>query len=313
MVALETVAGKLVANDAGTPLVTVLIPSVNGLPSILECLQALADQDADISREIIVIDCVGEAVRSAIRARFPRVRLIAVEGRPSIPALRARGLAEARGAMIAVTEDHCLVGAGWLRAIARAHAAGHPAIGGAVENGSRARTVDWAVYFCEYAGFMAPVPSGPAAAIPGNNSAVDRRIFEELGPESRAERWESFLHARMRELGVSFRSDPEMVVMHKKEFGYFYFLAQRFHYSRSFAAMRLDGASWGKRIGYAVATIFLPPLLGLRITRSVLQKGRNLGWFARAAPCLATFLVSWAVGEAVGAIFGSGDSLERVE
>src|SRR5436190_697326 len=111
---LQPVEEPCLGSEIGTPLVSVIVPCVNGLPSIVECLQSLMDQAHDGPLEVIVVDRCGESVRRVVRERFPDVKLVAVDGPASIPALRARGLQAARGEMIAVTEDHCLVGPGWL-------------------------------------------------------------------------------------------------------------------------------------------------------------------------------------------------------
>lgn len=300
----------MIAKD---PLVSVVIPSVTGLPTVAECLEALMRQDGGVAAQILVVDRCGEETRAALRGRFPSVEVVPAEGGTSIPALRAMGMARARGRMVAMLEDHCNVGPGWLRAIARQHDAGALVLGGSVENGCVERTVDWAAFFCEYARFMPPVPRGVVREITGNNSAYDRAVLERLGPESRAEVWESFLHDRLRAQGVAFQSDPDLAVTHNKSFGFVHFLAQRYHYSRSFAGMRLHGAPWWKRLGYACATPLLPPLLLGRTALTVARKRRHGARFLKAAPVLATFLVSWAVGEAVGALMGPGRSLERVE
>jgi len=175
------------------------------------------------------------------------------------------------------------------------------------------RTVDWAAFFCEYVKFMPPVPRGVVAEIAGNNSVYDRGVLERLGPEALEEVWESFLHDRMRALGVPFHSDPDLVVVHKKRFGYLYFLSQRYHYSRSFAGMRMKGSPWWKRLAYASATPLLPGLLMGRMTATVARKRRHGARFLQATPAIATFLISWAWGEAVGALLGPGQSLQRVE
>lgn len=299
--------------QANGPLVSVIIPSVNGLPDLAECLAALVGQQASVPAEVLVLDRCGEETRAVVRRQFPQVEVVPVAGRPSIPALRALGIARARGAMVAITEDHCLAQPGWLEAIARAYRAGQQVVGGPVENGTTERVVDWAAFFCEYVRFMGPVPRGPAVEIAGNNSAYDRRLFDELGPELHAEAWESAWHARLRQRGTVFHSDPEMVVLHKKSFGYRYFLSQRYHYSRSFAGMRLSGASWWKRAAYACATLALPAVLLGRITAAVVRKGRHGGPFLRSLPVLCTFLAAWAFGEAVGALLGPGRSLQRVD
>jgi hypothetical protein len=222
-------------------------------------------------------------------------------------------MAHAQGQMIAFTEDHCLAAPGWLRAVEEAWQAGCRAVGGPVENGSATRLVDWAMFFCEYVRFMEPVPRGAVGEIAGNNSAFARGLLERLRPEMEAEVWETFLHARMRELGVTFHSVPEMTVLHKKSFGFGYFLLQRYHYARSYAGMRLSRASPWRRGLYAAATTLLPGLLLGRIAATVARKRRHFGTLLCSLPVLSAFLLSWAWGEGVGALFGPGQSLQRVE
>lgn len=299
--------------DGPEPLISVIIPSVNGLTALVECLDCLRAQDGAIAAEVLVVDRCGELVREVLRTRYPEVRVFPVEDQPSIPAMRALAIAQARGRVVAIIEDHCMAHPRWYQTIARAHGAGHQAVGGPVENGSTERVVDWAVFFCEYARFMTPVPRGVVPEIPGNNSAYDRRVLDRLGPELGAEVWESFLHAKLRAHGVAFYCDPEMIVYHKKSFGFGYFLSQRYHYSRSFAGMRMDGAPWWRRAGYAGATALLPGLLLGRIATVVIRKGGHGRQFLLSLPSLCTFLVSWAIGEGIGALFGPGQSLRRVE
>jgi glycosyltransferase involved in cell wall biosynthesis len=296
------------------PLVSVVIACVNGMPSIGECIDHLSDQEGDIPAEIIVADRCGEPVRREIRQRYPQVVLIEADAHATIPKLRAMGMALAKGKMIAILEDHCNVSRTWMEVVRRAQAAGEQAIGGAVENGATDRVVDWAVYFCEYARFMLPVARGRVQEITGNNSVYDRRLLERIGPELKEEVWESFLHQKMREMGVPFYSDPELLVSHKKEFGYGYFWSQRYHYSRSFAGMRMAGAPIWKRLAVAGASgVLLPPLLLWRMFKSVRAKGRLGAQFARSLPVIGTFLVPWAWGEVVGSLMGPGRSLEKVE
>lgn len=296
------------------PLLSVVIASVNGLPAIEDCLTALSDQAGDFNYEVVVVDCCDAATRDAIRRFDPDlVSLIEADGRPSIPRLRAIGIAAARGRMVAILEDHCNVSGEWVATIARAERHGVDVLGGAVENGSTQRLIDWAVFFCEYARFMLPLESGVVPEITGNNSVYSRRALDALGQELQEELWEGYLHQRLSEQGFDFYCDPELWVSHVKEFGFLYFLSQRYHYSRSFAGMRLAGATPLRRALYAAATPLLPPLLFLRITKTVLAKGRHRDRLLLSAPLIGIFLLSWAWGEAVGALLGPGDSLARVE
>ncbi len=303
------------SGPAGTPFISVVIASVNGFPWIGACLAALTTQRGGIAYEILVMDRCGDQVRAEISRLFPRseIRVMPVEGYPSIPKLRAIGMAAARGRMIGILEDHCNVPPTWFQSIERAHLAGHRAIGSGVENGAVDRVIDWGVFFCEYAKFMPPVQGGTGVEIPGNCAVYDRQALDLVGPEIKQEVWESFIHRRMAEEGVAFFCDPEMTVSHKREFPFSYFMSQRYHYSRSFAGMRLQTAPRSRRLIYAAATPLLPPMLMGRMATTIWRKGRRKKEFMIAVPVISIFLLSWAWGEFVGALCGPGDSLARVE
>lgn len=295
------------------PLVSVVVASVSGWPSLAACLEALRGQEGDLEIEVIVADRCGGDLPAAVRTGFPDVSLFEMPPHTSIPALRARGLRTARGRFVAILEDHCNVDSRWALALQRSVEAGHLVFGGSVENGAVQRSVDWAVFFCEYARFMPPLQRGPAAEITGNNSVYERALLERMGEAVHAELWESFLHASLHEQGVAFHCEPDLRVVHAKSFGFLYFISQRYHYSRSFAGMRLREAGLGRRLLYAGATPLLPPLLLARLVLEVRRKPGNWGRFARALPALGVFLPVWAWGETVGALLGPGRSLERVE
>jgi hypothetical protein len=284
---------------------------VNGWPALAGCLEALGRQGDAVPAEVLVVDRCGEEVRTAVRERFPEVRVLAAEPHTAIPALRALGIAQARAPIVAVIEDHCHVAPGWLQVIERARREGHRVIGGAVANGSVRRVVDWAAFYCEYARFMPPLPGGPTDAVTGNNVAYDRATLDAAGGFD--DRWEYFLHARLAAQGVPFVCAPDLLVSHCKEFGFGEFLSQRYLYSRSFAGMRLGGAPAWRRGAYALATPLLPPVLFARIARAVLARPGHAARFLAAAPALLVFVIAWAAGEAMGALRGPGDSLARVE
>ena len=294
------------------PKLSVVIASVNGPPWIFSCLDALQSQDSDAPYEVLVMDRCGEDVRAAIRARFPEPPVIVAaceEGTP-IPKLRALGLARARAPLVAVLEDHVSVKRSWRRAALRGYGEGRRVMGGPVENGATRRLVDWAAFYIEYAPFLPPSPPGLVA---GSAAVYDGDLLRATLKETGDDVWEMFVHARMKARGEDFHSDPELGVSHDKEFAFGYFVSQRYHYSRSFAAMRLRGAPLWKRAAYAAATPLLVPLVLARLARTVLFKEGHRARFLLALPLVLAFLMSYAWGEAVGALAGPGDSLARVE
>ena len=105
-------------------------------PELLgRCLAALAAQSFDMARaEIIVVDNGSRALPEAVVAAFPGVTL-AQEAVPGPGPARNRGVALARGALLAFTDADCLPEPGWLAAIHARFAAdpGLEILGGEVE------------------------------------------------------------------------------------------------------------------------------------------------------------------------------------
>jgi glycosyltransferase involved in cell wall biosynthesis len=297
------------------PRISVIIASVNGASYVDECLAALEKQTLKDQAEVIVADRCGNGVTHLVRQKYPHVRLISFSEPKTIPELRAVAMKNARGDILALTEDHCLPEPHWYERMLAAHQAHYGAVGGAVENDpSIRRLVDWAVFFCEYGQFMNPVPAGETGEIPGNNASYRREFLAHLTDLlDHGGSWENFLHSRLRQRGIKLYSDPSIIVFHKKVFGLGYFLRQRYHYGRSYAAMRLERAPAWKRLLYAGFCPLLPVLAVGRISRRVFSKKRHLGKFIQAQPLLWIFSLSWAWGEFVGYLSGSGDSLLRVE
>lgn len=292
---------------------SVIIASVNGLPSIAECLTALDKSRNGFDVEIVVVDSTDERTTDYIENNFPHVKLIKLSERRGIPEMRLIGMKKAAGDYLIMTEDHCIAPENWFAEISRAHAAGYAVVGGAVENGSTTRLIDWAVFLCEYSGFMSPIPAGEAEYVAGNNVSYRRTAIEQIDESIKKDFWEYFLQVEMRRKNIKFLSVPLMTISHKKEFGFFYFLSQRFHYSRSFAAMRRKKSSLWQQFIYLAYTPFSPFHLTWRIVKNVWQKRRHQRELLLSFPLLAIFMCSYAAGEFVGQVFGAGDSLAKVE
>lgn len=303
------------ATQGPLPKISVVIASVTGAAHLDECLRALECQTLKDQAEVIVADRCGASIADAIRNRDLNLKLLNFPQETTIPQLRALGMKHSQGDIIALTEDHCLAHPCWYERILRAHETRSGVIGGAVENDpSITRAVDWAVFFCEYGRFMNPVPNGEVVDLPGNNVSYPREFLAHISDLlERGSSWEGDWHARLRKHNVKLYSDPSIIVYHKKEFGLGYFLRQRYHYSRSYAAMRTQGAPAQKKFIRAALCFALPLILTLRIASWVVAKKRRFSMLLRTLPLIALFTVVWAWGELIGHLLGPGDSLLRVE
>jgi len=82
------------------PELSVVVASVNGMPYLARCLDALEQRAPEA--EIIVADWTDEPTRALLRQRWPQVQLLSYGVPMAVPELRAAGIAEARAPYVAV-------------------------------------------------------------------------------------------------------------------------------------------------------------------------------------------------------------------
>ncbi|CAN5723459.1 hypothetical protein BH23GEM3_BH23GEM3_10000 [soil metagenome] len=201
--------------ERAAPELTIVVPSVNGWGDLAACLRALAVQSGETALEIIVIDRVGEPVRAPVRREHPRVRIVEVAPRTTIPAMRAAGFRQARAAVVGVIEDHVQVPPDWAARMLEAHAEGAQVVGGSVHNAALDRTVDWAAFLCEYSHCLMP-PTGASDWVTGHNTTYRHELLERFRGVIERGGWENHLHDVLRREGITLLSRPDIAVQHKK-------------------------------------------------------------------------------------------------
>jgi glycosyltransferase involved in cell wall biosynthesis len=283
---------------------------------IVDTLIALREQSPAVGHEVIVADRLNDAVSHRIERDFPEVRLLRFPPETSLPALRTEALVAARGRYAVVTEDHCVPARDWLAQIVRAFAgeeADVVAVGGTVVNGLAQRWLDRATFQCEYGNYLPPRKSGPDTDLPGMNVAyvrprllaLDRKLLV-------AGFWETTVHPALLRQGARLAFANDVRVAHRKHFGLWEFLDQRFLYSRYYAGNRFAGR-WTSRIAALLVSPLLPGLLLWRLLRAARRRRRGWEEFVSLAPLLTLFALVWAIGEMAGYALGPGDALARLE
>jgi glycosyltransferase involved in cell wall biosynthesis len=301
------------APAAVTPDLSVVVPSVNGLDALLECLAALRLNAASgVVLEVLVVDRCGEDVRRAVRDRFPTVVVLSVPTRTPIPHMRALAFRCAQADAVAVIEDHVLVSPGWARQLLDALAEGHDVVGGSVDNAASTHVVDWAAFLCEYSHLTPPLAGGETDTLAGNNVVYRRTLLEKYATAASEGRWEDHLHRAMRRDGIALRCRPEICVRHKMHYRVRDYVTQRYLYARAYAGLRRLDMGAARRVSFCMGTAVLPAVLLFRIIRRVILNSRYRGHLVLSLPLLILFVSAWAAGEAVGYAAGPGDALSRI-
>lgn len=174
-------SGKVISAMAtrGEVDISVVIPAYNSRATIVQCLEALARQDFSGRYEVIVVDSSSDGTAELVNRRFPSVRLIHLEQRALPGRARNRGVAEARGAVVAFTDADCLPEPDWLR---RHYEAQHEyeVVGGALANANPASLVGWASYLLEFSGYTPSRRQGVTGCLVTANLSCRRKLCREF-------------------------------------------------------------------------------------------------------------------------------------
>ncbi len=300
--------------EAGAiPKVSIVIASVVGAPFIDDCLASVFAQKNAPSFEVIVVDCNGPENVARLAKRFPEARFIGLAKRETVPQLRRIGVEQSRAAIVAIIEEHCMASDTWLATMSEAFSPGYAAVGGPVDFRRDGRLRDWITYFIEYNSYLPPWPEGDTLDPGSGNAAYRRETLESNLSLLGDGYWDATLHPKLIAEGAKFRSVPRMIVYHRGPFGFFYYLRQRYLFSRAFAGARRNTVSGKHRAAYLLAAPVIPFLLLARIGSRVFTKKCHADKFLLSLPLLVPALTSYVIGEWMGYAFGPGHALMEVE
>jgi GT2 family glycosyltransferase len=287
---------------------SLVIAASNGPALLRRCLESLARQTDTDSTEILVVSNFPLEAEAAPERGLARVRWIPLPAGTAIPQLRTRGVRQARGAIVALLEDHGVLDAHWIAEIKAAHRLPHAAIGGALENDVRSRPLDWAVYFYDYGAYMPPNPAGEAETLAGNNVAYKRAALAAVEAVYADGFYETFVHEALKRRGETLYLAPGAIVHHCQSYRLGELLPRFYHQARAFAGKRAAGFAPVRRLAMSAGSALLPVVLTVRVARRTLRKGRHQRQLWLSLPCLFLLMTSWALGEWMGYLRGEGDS-----
>jgi hypothetical protein len=298
-----------VRNDAGRPPLSVVVATTEGWPYVRPLVVSLRGQAEAVGAEIVFADGSGRAA-PAVDDIGPNTRWLTF-AETTVFRLFMDGLRAARGEIVAMTEDHCTVHAGWCAAILSAHAE-HPtaaAIGGALENGSSGSLVDWASFFITQGMHLAPLGEREVGATTNEaNLSFKHWAVEQLGDSAGMGFMAILELPRLAERGGVLRVDDRMVVDHFQTIGFGPTTAIHYHNGRSIAGFRRAGGMTGEDWLRMAAALVLPVVRTYRAFRIVWAKGRLHGTLLASLPLMLWLDYSQGIGHLVGYARGPGDS-----
>jgi hypothetical protein len=278
-----------------SPDVSVVIASCSGPDDLRLCLESVMPQAAEAE---VIVAAPASFGAGQVVARHPGVRLIEAPDGTSVFRLRSRGINEARGSFVALTEDHCVVAPHWLERVRAARAEGHGVVGGPVDSdlkGVRAR----ALFLVEYAGLL---PGGTGRrAVSGVNAAYDRRALEGVRLTWQDVFCENEVHDALAGAGhVPYRVEDAWVRT-RLRMSLGEAMGHLFRGGRRFGGYRRSRSSRAFRYFFPLLAPAVPGVLLARIFRAVVERrARWLPASLLAAPEMTLLLCAWSAGELTG-------------
>jgi len=297
---------------------SVIIVAYNARQTIVQCLQALEPQliTPDFKSEVVLIDSSNDGTADLVQTQFPWVRLLRFSERLLVGNARNRGVALARGNILAFTDADCVAAPNWLVELVAAHRTHEtPAIGGVIAHTESGGVIAWANYFCEYSQWLPQPKTQAMVDIPGACYSVKRWAFERFGPfledtysSDTAFNW------RLERAGYKTLFVPRIRVSHISLYNLKTLLLKKIRHGSYFARVRTSERklTWLQRLGFEAAMPVLPFLLFYRRALLVFQHPPYIGPFFISAPLVWLALLAWSIGEAQGYWAGSYADLATI-
>lgn len=282
------------------PALSVVVVRVAGGEAVASTLSALAP--CVVAREDIEVLVVGEDGMGTVHVPVEvahAVRWLSASAGAGPARLRSVGVLAARGAVIALTEDHCTPSAGWCASIVRAHAAAGPrVVGGPIAPHPDMRGADLAFYLTAYVRYMPPRAPGPVPSLSDCNVSYHRDSLD-LVADIWREAWvETDVHAALASRGIPLHLDPHATVVQHRVIDLPAACEEQRVHGAAYGRGRAARTSAAARRVLTAATWVLPAVAALRAWRV----GSSLGAsrLAGAMPAFLRLMFAWSAGERAG-------------
>jgi hypothetical protein len=306
-------ARRIAAHLIAEPVpISVVVPTIRGFGDARPAIDLVVGQVQSAGGEVIVVDgSNGLAPTQEQLGELGRPGVVVWISMPgsSVFQLRYRGYGEARGEIVAVTEDHCHVASDWVERILDAHQRfpDAAAIGGAVLNGTDKKVVDWAAFMLTQGPFLPPLDDGHTDRISGPaNVSYKRRVITRLRGDKRYGLID-FLELPEALQGEPLAADDTIRVRHHQSQGFWGTSRAEFDNGRTIAGYRRRRMTRGDWLRIASSPV-LPIYRSIRALRIASAKEHPSGLLARIAPAHVWLQYCAMGGELLGYMAGPGDS-----
>ena len=228
---------------AEPPEITVVVCAFNEERTIAACLRSLEALDYPNFEVVVVNDGSTDQTGELADARACERLRVVHQPNAGLSAARNRGIAEARGSIVAFTDADCVVDREWLRRLAPRFVAGAVAVGGPNLSPANAPRVASIVSAAPGLPTHVLLDDRTAEHVPGCNMAFDRAVLRSLGgfrERYRVAGDDVDLCWRLQDAGYEIAFQPDAFVWHERRPTARAYLRQQRGYGRAEARLWRD-------------------------------------------------------------------------
>lgn len=301
--------------DDFSPEISVVVTTLEDYGSIETTIEHLHEQTVrNLIELVIVAPSVEKLHLEESRMKvFWDYQVIGVGPILSIARANAEGIRQARGAIVALTEDHCFPDPDWAEALIAAHRDACVAVGPVIRNANPSTMVSWSDFLIGYGPWIEPTPKGQVSFLPGHNSSYKRKVLLEYGDqlENMLES-ETVMHLDLNRKGYRLCIEPAARAAHVNFSLMSSWLPVQLYAGRVFAGNRIISWSLPRRLLYGIASPLIPIIRLWRIWRELSRPGRPRHLMIRLLPVLILGLLFDGAGQMIGYLMGQGSASHRL-
>jgi O-antigen biosynthesis protein len=285
------------------PKFSVIVCTRNGSATLRACLESLQKLNYPAFELLLIDDGSTDDVPTIAKA-FPQVRYVRQEP-AGLSVARNRGMQEAKGSLLAYTDDDCIVHPDWLLHLSHAFAASPKvaAAGGPNIPPPPRNSVEAVVAAAPGAPAHVLLDNVEAEHLPGCNLAIRKAALEYIGgfqPVFTSAGDDVDICWRLREVGGTLRFAPGAMVWHHRRFTVTAYLKQQRGYGRAEALLMkahperfgaFGGARW-KGLIYGDAPPLYDPVEGV-VFHGPLGEGLFQGIYRQAPAHWVEWFSGW--------------------
>jgi len=302
------------SNNKDLTVIVIALLGGKGLAACLRRLETVLEEDGVPVIVVHAFGAAGECIEDW-RRDFPRIGFLDTDQEP-VPLRRQRGAEACESTFVAFIEDTTWPVSGWQRAILAGFddlevgAVGGPiGISGALSARASALGVsDYGRFHPAVLGLDSNVIR-PTSHLPGNNLAYRRDLLLAALRQSTHGLIEAEVNDRLRRQGIRLVLHSGMAATYAGEDSYHCRLSARLQHGRLYGSGQSAGQPLAKRLEFCAAACALPIVLTGRAL-SVAVRALPLAKVPAVAIWIYLMATAWAIGEALGALDGEGQSLQ---